>query len=263
MTPSVFFRLPQELRDEVYKYALHHADGLLYGVSKSGIGRLYPNDQRSDRKMRFTRLRSRLLRRQNSDGPGHNQLEYVCKRLRDETQGVSMQYNCIYFHDSATTSAVEQCVSLLQRRADLRQIAIKCRTLAKEFGKDNMAAMIRHCAVHAHVLVRMHLPYWSQSDPDFVHRGLSYLWQLRGDAVLMKRLAKTTSITHLVNSGPDLLTVKTKIPLNFRFFPWEEAFSPQLFARACRERPILTLPSTAAAIGDVETLATAWVKLGL
>jgi hypothetical protein len=86
-----------------------------------------------------------------------------------------MHCNLIHIQDSTMMNAVKQCVSLLQRRTKLRQVAIKCRTLAREFGKENMAAMIRHCAVHADVLVRMHVPYWSQADPGFVYRGLSYL----------------------------------------------------------------------------------------
>jgi hypothetical protein len=109
----------------------------------------------------------------------------------------------------------------------------------------------------------MHAPYWSQADPDFVQRGLSYLWRLRGDAFLMKRLAQVTSVTHLARSEAEMLTFDTRVPLNFRFLPWEDEFRPELFARICRERPVLALPSTALAIGDVERLAKAWATWGL
>jgi hypothetical protein len=185
MAPSIFFRLPRELRVGVYKYALHHADGILYRVSKSGIGKLYANDQYSNHKRRFTRLRSyssgMVLKKWRSTGPVCNQLEYVCRRLRDETQGLSMHYNMIHIQDSATTNSIEQCTTLprFQRCAERRQVAINCRTMAREFSKENIAAMIRHCAVHADVLVRMHVPYWCQADPDLANRGLSYVWQLR------------------------------------------------------------------------------------
>ena len=37
MEQSPLFRLPRELRDEIYKYALYHAGGLLYTIGKKFI----------------------------------------------------------------------------------------------------------------------------------------------------------------------------------------------------------------------------------
>jgi hypothetical protein len=37
---SLFFRLPQELRDQIYKYALYDSEGLFYVTCEDGIDRL-------------------------------------------------------------------------------------------------------------------------------------------------------------------------------------------------------------------------------
>jgi hypothetical protein len=176
-----------------------------------------------------------------------------------------MRYNLVHIRDTNTINAVEQCISLLQRCAKLRRVSIKCQasSFAKEFGKERLAAIIRHCASHADVIVRMHVPYWSQADPDFVRLGLSYLWRLRGDGCLMKRLAQITLCTYLSSRESEVLTINTNVPLNFRFCPWEDEFSLQLFAQACRKRPMLCLPSTEAALGNLESLVRDWVSSGL
>jgi hypothetical protein len=257
--PSLFC-LPRELRDEVYRYALHHAQGLLYRVSKSGDGKIFVNVERDSGHKCLFAWRPRC-RSQSSRWAEHNPLKYVCKSLREETQGVALRHNLVYFEDCATMNAIDQCIPLLQRRVGLRQIAIKCQSIAGEDARERMAAVVKHCAIHADVLVRMHVPSWSQADPDFVQRGLAYLWQLRGDMVLLKRLARVTTVTHLISS--DLPAVDTRLPVNLRFHPWEAAFNSQLFAQACRERPLLTFPSTKAVIGDVESLATTWITCGL
>lgn len=254
------FSLPRELRDEVYRYALHHAHGLLYRVSKSGHGKLCLKDERHSGHKRLFAWRPRC-RSQSARWVEHNPLKYVCKRLREETQGVALRYNLVSFEDCATMNAIDQCIPLLQRRVGLRQVAIKCQSFAGEDARERMATFIKHCAIHADVLVRMHVPNWSQADPDFVQRGLAYLWQLRGDMALLKRLAHVTTVTHLISS--ELLAVDTKLPVNLRFYPWEASFNPELFAQACRERPLLTFPSTEAAIGDVKSLATRWITCGL
>jgi hypothetical protein len=203
---SPFFRLPRELRDEVYKYALYHAEGLLFRAAKCGVGRLEKkvNNDSNKRSCIRQRLRPSVmgLATRASRKPGYNQLRYVCKLLRDETAGMAVRYNRIHVQDTATMNAIEQCVHLFQYCKGLRQVAVRCHasSFAKEIGKEKLAAIVSHCVIHADVLVRLHVPYWTQADPEFVRRGLSYLWRLRGDVCLIKRLAHATSVTYLCSS---------------------------------------------------------------
>jgi hypothetical protein len=266
---SPFFRLPRELRDEVYKYALYHADGLLFKVAECGVGRLEKKFDHQGSKRSFIRQRLRppamALAMRASNKPGYNQLRYVCKLLRDETAGMAVRYNLIHVQDTATMNAIEQCVHLFRYCKGLRQVAVRCNasSFAKEIGNEKLAAILRHCVMHADVLVRFHVPYWTQADPEFVRRGLSYLWRLRGDVCLIKRLAYATSVTYLCSSESEMLMTNIHMPSNFRLCPWEDEFSAQLFARACRARPMLVLPPVQAAIGNIEHLTRTWIVSGL
>jgi hypothetical protein len=192
MSRSSSFCLPRELRDEVHKYALHHAAVLLYRVTKSGIGRLSKYDKRSAYKRPFRWLRSRssgmAIKKWSAGGPEHNQLRHVHRWLRNETRSASMRFNLICVQHSATMKAVEQCIPFFQHCIWPQQLCVICEAslFSWEIGEEKLVAFVRHCALHADVLVRMHVPYWSQADPNFVHCGLSYLWRLRGDVYLMK-----------------------------------------------------------------------------
>jgi hypothetical protein len=122
---------------------------------------------------------------------------------------------------------------------------------------------IQKCAAHAGVSVRVYIPHWSLADPDFVLRGLIYLYSLRNDATLVSRLARVSPVTYLSNSASEILTVDRPIPRNVRFYPWDDVFDPQLFEQICQKKPLLEHPLTQAAIGNVGSLARAWIENGL
>lgn len=270
MISSPLFRLPREIRDEIYKYVLYNANGLLYKTGRDGISRLYGRARdMSSRKNILAWLRrcslDRSTIRKKTHGRENNQLKYVCRRLYDETKGLDLHYNLVGLEDAPAMNAVEQGIFLLRRCAMLRAVAIKCspQTFASEYGKDKFSAIVRHCMKHANVSVRVHIPYWSQANPNFVLLGLSYLFTLRADAHLIARLAQITSVSYLSDSDSELLTTNMWIPPNLRFFPREEHFSGQLFERSCRKHPVTRLPSTKVAIGDLKTLVQGWFANGL
>jgi hypothetical protein len=263
------FRLPRELRDEIYRHALYHAGGLLYTVGKNGVtlGRLCRRVRTaSSRKSVLTRLYNRSSHvakaRTQHHGNDYNQLKHVCRLLRDESSALSPHGNLVFTEGSSTVNAFQQCLLLLQQYPRLRSVAIKCcaASFASESCQGKLFEAIQQCAAHAGVSIGVHIPHWSLRDPDFVLRGLFYLYSLRNDAKLVSRLAEISPVTYLCNSESEILTVDRP---NVRFYPWEDAFDPQLFEQICQKQPLLEHPLTQAAIGNVRSLARAWVENGL
>jgi hypothetical protein len=264
------FRLPRELRDEIYRHALYNAGGLLYTVGKNGVGRLCRKVRSaSNRKSVLIRLYDRSSRvakaRTEHHRSDYNQLKHVCRRLRDESCAMSPHGNLVFTEGSSTMNAFQQCLLLLQQFPGLRSVAIKCcaASFASESCQGKLFEIIRKCAAHAGVSIRVHIPHWSLKHPDFVLRGLFYLYSLRNDAKFVSRLAEIYPVTYLSNSALEILTVDRPIPRNVRFYPWEDVFDPQLFEQICQKQPLLEHPLTQEAIGNVRSLALAWIENGL
>lgn len=100
-------------------------------------------------------------------------------------------------------------------------------------------------------------------DPDFVFRGLSYLFTLRMDSHPLRDLARVTSVTYISSSAAEVLNFGIAIPTNLRFHPREEDFEPTVLEQVFRKRPLLELPIVQAMLGDVRLLAKKWHEEGL
>jgi len=74
--PSPFLRLPGELRNEIYKLALHEDEGLYY-VNTS--------------------LDKPILAMQKASSEAYNQLKFVNRQLHSETAGLELRVNKIKF----------------------------------------------------------------------------------------------------------------------------------------------------------------------
>ena len=267
--PPLLFRLPRELRDEIYGHALYHAGGLLFAVGKNGVGRLCRKARNATSRKsvvrtlydRSRRVAKAQIQRHRRD---YNQLKHVCRQLRDESSALSPHGNVVFTEGSSTTNAFEQCLILLQQFPRIRSVAIKCCvSFLNESCQGKLFEAIQQCAAHVGVSIRVHIPHWSLADQDFVFRGLFLLYSLRNDATLVSRLARVSPVTHLSNSTSEILTVDRPIPKNVRFYPWDDTFDPQLFEQTRQKRPLLEHPLTQAAIGNIENLARAWIENGL
>ncbi|OAL42649.1 hypothetical protein IQ07DRAFT_669108 [Pyrenochaeta sp. DS3sAY3a] len=267
---SPLFWLPRELRDQIYMYVLYDAHGLLYKPAKDGTSILSPRSVNlPSRKSILAWLHraslGRTFARRTKIRRDFNQLKYVCRQLHDETKGLDLHQNLVIFQDICSWNAIEQCVSLFHHWPKLRQVAIRCslKTFSREFGKSNLSAIMKHCMENSNVSVRVHIPYWSQADPNFVLRGLAYLLTLRKDARLIAQLARETSVSYLSDSEIELFTTNAQIPCNLRWHPWEEEFDRLLLDHNARQHPLLSMPSAQAAVGGLEELAAGWFRYGL
>ena len=265
METSLLFRLPRELRDQIYEYALYEPPGLLYRLSEEGADKFYRRTMTRPRRTLINWLHrhwpfSRSVER--AHGPENNQLKYVCRRLYYETKGMDLRCNWIVFRDCPSSSAVQQSILLFRRYSLLRRVDIisSPESFTAEYGQHNLSTLMGYCIADPAVMVRVHIPYWSQASPNFVLLGLSYLSTLRGNALLIARLAQSTSVSYLSDSASELLTTPVEIPPNFRFFPREESLDIDAFQCGLRRS---TMPSLHTAIGDLRKLVEQWFINGL
>lgn len=96
-----FFRLPLELRDQIYEEVLSEPDGLVYNASL-GTGML-------------------MLPASTAQGrpPEANQLKYVCRQMRNETRGLCLRFNVICFLDNSSDySAGGQFIEFIRHCSD-------------------------------------------------------------------------------------------------------------------------------------------------
>jgi hypothetical protein len=263
---SPLLGLPRELRDQIYSYALYDTSGLLCKPDRYGIRRLCV---RSSRQGILTKIRQASLRRAFARSRVHrrelNQLKYVCRQLYNETKGFVMHQNLVFLEDTGLRNAIEQCVSLFHHWPMLRHVAIKCssKTFAAESERKRLLEIVQHCTKNPQLSVRVHIPYWTQANQDFVLQGLSYLLTLRRDMRLITRLARATSVSYLSNSENESIRMNVPIPGNFRWFPNEEQFDRPLFERNVCKHPVLGSPSAQAALQGLSELAADWFTYGL
>jgi hypothetical protein len=124
----------------------------------------------------------------------NNQLKYVCRRLRYETIGLDQRYNIVVFED-IVVDALERCTTVLRRYSTLYTVAIKCSlsSFIKNYYSGKFSAISQYCITYPNLLVKIYVPYWSQTNPNFVSLGLNFLHSLRQDGDVAIRLAELVS----------------------------------------------------------------------
>jgi hypothetical protein len=267
--PSLF-RLPRELRDEIYKYALYHTEGLLYTIGSNGLGVLRNRANNIPRRSGLLgRLHGRLEQMKKARGKhrsrDYNQLKHVCRQLREESTALCPHGNSIITEDSPRMNAFEICLLLIQQFPRLRSVAVRCCVAAfkNECRQSELLRAVQQHASRTGILVRVHVPYWSLADADFVFRGLFYLYTFRNNSRLIERLAQVSSVTYLSDCASEMLITDRPIPENMRFCPWEDEFDVRLFEEGCRKQPVLALPPAQAALGNAISLARGWIEHGI
>jgi hypothetical protein len=113
--PCFFFRLPRELRDLIYEFALYAEEGLLCKEISDGISRLRRRQAASSSRMTLASCFHRrhllqiLSKKRRYCSQENNQLKYVCKQLYWETRKIQLRINVIIFEDTTRKVAFEQC----------------------------------------------------------------------------------------------------------------------------------------------------------
>jgi hypothetical protein len=204
----------------------------------------------------------KLLRTYNGHGE-KNQLKYVCKRLYIETQGLELHHSLITFEDTVTMNALDSYMFLYHRCAALQAASIKCSlsSFASSYTNRRFSEIVAHCTANTNLLVRIHVPYWSQDKSSFILLGLHFLSTFRGDASSTARLAQKTLAPPY--SLSEFTTTFGQMPGNIRLFPKEEQFDQQIIQRNCRKNPRIRLPTTQATLQELMNLMKVWFEDGL
>jgi hypothetical protein len=109
---SIFFKLPQEIRDMIYEFALTYEDG----VNIRFTARTIP------------RIEVLINTRNNSEHSLEveaNMLMYVCRQMRRETKRLSLRYNNVIIKKSSSSSSLQICEMFLGSVAVSNQRMIK------------------------------------------------------------------------------------------------------------------------------------------
>jgi hypothetical protein len=172
-----------------------------------------------------------------------------------------MLYNLVIFNDGTKKDALERCTFLLTRCPALREVAIRCsvQTFQNNYTKQEFSKMVRYCRVHVNVLVRIHIPYWSQVDPNFVLIGLHFLSTLRADSIPVAQFAQAILKAYCPKSSP----IYAEIPNNLRIFPKEDRFCRHTFERNCHVNPAVRLPVEEDDLAEVMKRVKGWFENGL
>jgi hypothetical protein len=259
--------LPRELRDQIYMEVLFHPNGLVYKPGKGGVSSLCSRPSKSLSPKAWLRraLSAKILARSKKHRPDANQLKYVCRQLYNETKGLVVRRNVVHLQDTSTWSATEQCIYIVRHWPIFRRIAIKpsFKRFVDDVGKKNLLAVVQHCIEHADVSVGVHIPHWSQADPNFVLRGLSYLATLRKEDRIMTNLALITPIPFFSDSETNCVARNLEVPCNFRWFPEDDKFDRQLFERNVCNHPALRMPLAQAVVLDLAEIVANWFVRGL
>ncbi|KAI4934423.1 hypothetical protein J4E85_002280 [Alternaria conjuncta] len=186
---SSLLRLPRELRDRIYTYALHESDGLIFH-REDDYKAYFCTDWRQPREA--------------------NQLQYTCWQLRSETLKVEWQLNDLVFLNHperrgkfTTKTPPVQLLGFLDMCSESWRQRIRCIVLLAQdhFGDYGSLSNLRHhvhdlnlvaltCENYTHMTVRWHLDLGQNSLSDLIMYGLVVVRGLRGNAVAVENILK-------------------------------------------------------------------------
>ncbi|CAO2647151.1 Nn.00g080730.m01.CDS01 [Neocucurbitaria sp. VM-36] len=250
---SPFFRLPRELRDYIYAYALYEPEGLFF-------------QRQEDYKASFTS--------QQYETKEQNQLKYVCHQIRSEILGVEWQLNELIFstddapcgHYMSKVPAVQflgfldMCSEVWRKR--LRRVRLHCPGLSLYSCEDNpqhiqnLHVVAQICENYPQLTVLWHNGLCAKSDlgVSLLVDGLMFATAVRPDFPMAKYLRELqlspiwcmTVIYHnLWRADPisDRITCacwggtcgKRIQAKNFRIVPFVETFDESTFRKAMGE----------------------------
>jgi hypothetical protein len=264
-----FLRLPGELRNLIYAYALSEAAGLEVRYDSQGIPRLYRLGVTNRAPDISTILINDIW--EAADGaefyPGDaNQLQYVSRELRRETRGLGIRFNSLSFDKYTDFLAfLNTCPSAHTQY--IRQITINRSLYTKRLRNDSdehvdkrskrRSELFDFCNKNASVTIRNSLKDWRQDDPWFVLITISLQIQFRGRSKLLYDFFTDQRPQELLEASYSNARTRAKeVPLNVHFYPADKVFHEDTFRTAVEGNVIMrTL------LADVDDGINRWVSV--
>jgi hypothetical protein len=269
---SHLLRLPGEIRNSIYEYALTSSTGLVIKEGRDGIDKLAQEISSS------------------IQIPG-NQLQHTNRQLRHETADLEVRFNNIMVPGTKTRSSVEQCIDFLETLPSSQHQYFRIITLKNSEGyarnrvewSEHVPALYQFCGKHPQVIIRAHLPnklIRSNSTMMFP-MVLKALINARGTSEFIERISDDVSLrTHFLFNPRSPIFARgafatgaiAQAPLNFRLLPQDDQFDETAFRVACSHYPILinqvlpyiwTLPPAGPSptLSPAERGLDAWVEI--
>ncbi|KAF1840336.1 uncharacterized protein K460DRAFT_437402 [Cucurbitaria berberidis CBS 394.84] len=232
-TPSAngscyFFRLPGELRNRVYQFSLSEPEGLRYHQNSDSVG-FYRRTETS---------------KNDSHDSEANQLKYVCRRLNQETRGLGIRYNMLYFDNFMHASWFldgypEKCHGYLSL-IDIAEGNVNGSWI------DADAKIVKLCVDQPHVMVRERTRLLRSNDRYLVRKVICAQYGLRASTELARRIIADEYVRgSILRDCNELFKVsmvaeiKSRVPQNYRMFPAEESFDEQAFRKMIKDNSFL------------------------
>lgn len=263
-----FLRLPGELRNLVYAYALSEPAGLEFRYDSQGIARLYHFGAAKPSPEISSTITDEGLEAHGgeSEMSDANQLQYISRDIRRETRGIGIRYNRLTFDNLVNFMAfLETCPSTHTKH--IRHITID-RSL---YTKRSQAESVDHvqkrskrrseffdfCKSNASVTIRNPLKSWRQDDPWFITNTISLQIQFRKHSKLIYDFFTNEKTQRLLETSFRHAKSRPKdVPTNMHFYPTDEIFHEDTFRTTVEGNAIIR-----SLLADVDGGIDRWVSV--
>ncbi|KAJ4375775.1 hypothetical protein N0V83_001052 [Neocucurbitaria cava] len=236
--------LPGELRNAIYEFTLTQPEGLQYRPGQ---------DDKT------------FQPRGKSSKADAEQLKYASRQLRQETEGLEVACNDLYFE------TFEQAAKFLEsypqsHHRNLRVIDIARNTVAstEEVHFSNIHAVVDVCNNQPNVVVRTHSSAFQSDEVNLIFFAIQNRLRLKDEPYWHKKVYIPAWVKVILEQPPEpgaerLRRMMGKFPENYRTFPTEKYFDEQAFRAAAREELVDSLSPVPE--DDVDTILESWVDL--
>jgi hypothetical protein len=165
-----FLRLSGELRNIVYAYALHEPAGIHYSMKDGGKLHVRNHDENGAG---------------TTDVEG-NQIMFTCRRLHQETRGVGIRYNDIYFDHPLDAGYFLDSYAKSGHR-HLQTLFIAEGNVCASTTCAYTARLMQLCLDQPHITVRHHSLELDTAHAHFVFNAIRHEAFLRGSTSLVDK----------------------------------------------------------------------------
>jgi hypothetical protein len=208
-----FFRLSGELRNTIYGFLFHEAEGLRYIAVGKGLGKLYPQGQQT------TETEA-------------NQIKYTCRQLRQETRSLAIRYCKDLYFDSPRDAATVLRGYPISGHHYLQSIHVTdVSMLGKILRKTHLRSACDFCDRNPDITVFIRKSWLDASSSSFlahVRKELAISGGFIHDPVELQMILQCFA----EKDREFGITPILRCPENLRFMPKDEVFNEQGFRDA-------------------------------
>lgn len=247
-----FTRLPAEIRNLIYDYALYEPLGLLVIRGPDDVSRLCLQFQQQGHTTwdsslsvvntrKITMVKGKVPRGfgqwQLFDAQVANQLQFVSRSFRHETKGYGLRLNSITFTSvrNGDYGVLPQFRDFMMdlpkpRYKHLSTVVLRDRAGGAMNCRWDRDAVIRICRKNPHILVKIYEGLTIMAESEILFKALEIKQVFRRDPGFVMRITSDPVLQQqLLSIQQPALSVVPRLPANLRLFPANETFDAQAF----------------------------------